>query len=70
MSCKKASFNFVQKKWCVMEFLRYPEWSAAIRNFYWYLPFSRGFDLVKIRKQFRRIASEKNASKLKALILS
>ena len=42
-----------------MHFYRYPEWSATIRNHYWYLRMARGFDLAKIRKQYRRIAAEK-----------
>lgn len=42
-----------------MHFYRYPEWSNGIRNYYWHLRMARGFDLAKIRKQYRRIAAEK-----------
>ena len=42
-----------------MEFYRYPEWSLTIRNHYWYLPYARGFDLVRIRKRYRYISAEK-----------
>jgi hypothetical protein len=42
-----------------MIFYRYPEWTATIRNHYWYLRMTRGLNLAKIRKQYRRIAAEK-----------
>ncbi len=42
-----------------MHFYRYSEWSNGIRNYYWHLRMARGFDLAKIRKQYRRIAAEK-----------
>ena len=42
-----------------MEFYSYPGWATAIINHYWYLRYSRGFDSVKIRKQYRHIAAEK-----------
>lgn len=53
-----------------MNFYRYSEWSAAIRNHYWYLRYAWGFDLVKIRKWCRYIAAEKNAPIKKALSVS
>lgn len=53
-----------------MHFYRYSEWSNGIRNYYWHLRMARGFDLAKIRKQYRRIAAEKNAFRMKALIPS
>lgn len=43
-----------------MIFYHYPDWSLLIRNLYWYLRQFRSFDSVKIRKQYRRIANEKN----------
>lgn len=42
-----------------MDFYQYLEWSAAIRNHYWYLRYARGFDFVRIRKRYRYIAAEK-----------
>lgn len=53
-----------------MIFYRYPEWTAIICNHYWHLRMARSFDQAKIRKQYRRIAAEKNASMEKALIWS
>ena len=42
-----------------MLFYRYPEWTDLIRTHYWPLRYSRGFDLARIRKQYRLIAVEK-----------
>lgn len=42
-----------------MQFYRYPEWSQTICQHYWHLRFARGFDLARIRKEYRRIAAEK-----------
>jgi hypothetical protein len=42
-----------------MIFYQYPEWSAAIRTHYWPLRYARGFDLARIRKQYRLISVEK-----------
>lgn len=42
-----------------MHFYQYPEWATGILNYYWHLRMARGFDLAKIRKQYRRIAAEK-----------
>jgi hypothetical protein len=40
-------------------FYKYPEWSSTIRTHYWHLRFARGFDLSRIRKQYRLIEKEK-----------
>ena len=42
-----------------MQFYKYPDWSGAIIHHYWHLPFARGFDSARIRKQYRRIEAEK-----------
>lgn len=38
----------------------YPAWSDTIRRHYWHLRHARGFDLARIRKEYRRIEVEKN----------
>lgn len=42
-----------------MQFYKYPEWSATIRNHYWHLRLARGFDAARIRRQYRLIEKEK-----------
>jgi hypothetical protein len=42
-----------------MHFYQYPEWSQTIRTHYWPLRYARGFDLARIRKQYRLIEKQK-----------
>ena len=42
-----------------MQFYRYPAWSDSIRQRYWFLRYARGFDLARIRKEYRKIEKEK-----------
>ncbi|CAG9932945.1 conserved protein of unknown function [Candidatus Nitrotoga arctica] len=50
-----------------MNFNCYPAWTSTIRNHYWYLRYARGFDLVKIRKRYRYIASEKKRLQIESV---
>jgi len=50
-----------------MIFHQYPEWSATIANCYWHLRYARGFDLAKIRRQYRRIEREKKRLELQGV---
>lgn len=55
----RALFFFCpNNNWCMI-FYRYPEWSSSIRQHYWHLRFARGFDLARIRAEYRRIEAEK-----------
>lgn len=40
-------------------FYQYPEWSTELRSRYWFLRSARGFDLARIRKEYRKIEREK-----------
>lgn len=52
-----------------MIFHIYPSWSAVICNHYWHLRAARSFNSARKRKEYRRIAVEKNAWCYQALIL-